>query len=361
MDPITIALVSDIYPTRILDGLPESALQAFEVLRQADLAIGNFEIPLSDRGAPIEKLLNIRAAPEIASGLGQLGLDVVTLANNHSVDYGWPALEQTRQLLEAQGLRVVGAGPTLSDAMRGAICEIKGRRIGVIAFSCLLPGGMAATPARPGISPIRIRTSYEIDPVYQIEEPGEPAVVTVRTRVHDDDLARACRAVADLRQACDHVIVSIHWGFGSGEDPAEYQMPLAHALVEAGADVIHGHHPHAVQGIAYHQGKPILFSGNVFIGQQVFLDASDQVKAMWDEMSPLGYVARIHLKGPGEIGVGIIPVVLDQDRLPGLARGNELEDCRRRLTRLSERFGCRVDAAKDCLIVRPGEGSGLST
>ncbi|WBU58136.1 CapA family protein [Paracoccus sediminicola] len=356
MNQITIALVSDIYVTRPLEGLPDSAHEVFELLRRADLSIGNFEIPLSDRGAPVEKLLNIRAAPEIAQHLDALGLDAVTLANNHAVDYGWPALAQTRDLLRARGLRVVGAGEDLDAAMRPEICEVKGRRIGLIGFSCLLPGSMAAAKTRPGIAPIHVRTAYQIDPVYQIEEPGEPAVVRVRTEVEPDDLARACRAVTALKSDCDFVIVSIHWGYGSVEHQADYQMPLARALIEAGADTIHGHHPHSVQGIAFHAGRPILFSGNVFIGQQVFLDASDQVRAIWAEMSPYGYVARLRLEDRAQPGLEIIPIVLDESRLPVLARGEALERFRSQLSRLCEALGSEVQLRGDVMSISPLPG-----
>lgn len=353
MDPVTITLVPDIYPTMKLEALPSTALRAFDVLHQSDLAIGNFEIPLSDRGAPVEKLLNIRAAPEIAEGVAKLGLDAVTVANNHAVDFGWAALDQTLQLLREQGLRAVGAGRTLDEAIRPEIFEVGGRRIGLIGFSCLLPGGMAAAAARPGISPIRVRTSYEIDPSYQIEEPGEPAVITVRTEVREEDLKRACAAVKELRQRCDFAIVTIHWGFGSGEEQAEYQMPLARGLIEAGADVVHGHHPHSVQGIAFYRGKPILFSGNVFIGQQVFLEASAKVKAIWAEMSDHGYIARLRLEGPAQVRLEILPTILDESRLPVLASGTAFDCARARLTRLSAAFGTRMGASDGLLVAEP--------
>lgn len=353
MEPVTLALTGDIYPTRPLNLLSQSVKQAISVLRDADIAIGNFEISLSDKGAPLEKLLAIRARPELEADLPEFCLDVVTVANNHSVDYGWEALSDSIGRLEKAGIRVVGAGPKLEDAMRPQIVEARGRRVGIIAFSCLLPAGQAASATRPGISPIHVQTAYEIDPGYQMEEPGDLSVVKVRTWARESDLAVAEAAVSALKSQCDVVVVSIHWGFGSGESLADYQLPLARKLIEAGADIIHGHHPHSIHAIGFYERKPILFSPNVFVGQQVFLDASDQVKAMWAEMSVDGYVARLTLAGNGDIGVEIVPTTLNADRLPVLATGEVFKRISERLTRLSVGQGAVVTEERGVLCVRP--------
>jgi poly-gamma-glutamate synthesis protein (capsule biosynthesis protein) len=353
MASLTISMTGDIYPTRSLSPVPEHVGRVYAILRDSDIAIGNFEIPLSDRGAPVEKLLNIRADPAISENLSGLGLDVATLANNHAVDYGWAALEQTAALLRDKGIRVVGAGSDIAEAMRPEIIEAKGTRVGVIGFSCLLPTGMAAAASRPGIAPIHINTAYEIDPYYQMEEPGDISVVKVRTSAKADDLARAVSAVQNLKKRCDIVIVSLHWGFGSGEKLAEYQMPLAHSLIEAGADIIHGHHPHAVHAIGFHHGKPILFSMNVFIGQQVFLEASPTVKAMWAEMSADSYIARVSIQPDGTMEVEAIPTVLDANRLPILTEASDFERIHGRLARLSQDHGAVVERIGQTLHVRP--------
>jgi len=353
MARLTISMIGDIYPTRNLMPVPEPVGRVYEILHGSDIAIGDFEIPLSNEGAPVEKLLNIQANPAIAENLPVLGLDIVTLANNHAVDYGWGALEQTARLLREKGIRVVGAGTNVVEAMQPEIIEAKGKRVGIIAFSCLLPTGMAAATSRPGISPMHINTAYEVDPYYQMEEPGDISVVKVRTSVKTDDLTRAVSAIQKLKAKCHIVVASLHWGFGSGEKLAEYQLPLAQSLIEAGADIIHGHHPHAIHAVGFHQGKPIFFSMNVFIGQQIFLDAPPAVQAMWAEMSADGYVAQVTVLPDGTVRVEAIPTVLNTDRLPILAQGSDFERIHDRLSRLSRGYGAVVEKTGNTLWIRP--------
>ena len=339
---LTLCLTGDILPTRRLLDPPATAQTVYDILHAADLAIGNFEMPLTQQGAPLHKLLNIRAAPEIAADVPTLGVDIVTVANNHAVDYGWPGLFDTRAGLEQAGLVVLGVGEDAARAMRPVVQETAGLRVGVIAFSCLTPTGMGASARRPGISAIHVQTGYEIDPWYQMEEPGDPSVVRIRTAVRPDDLAVAVAAVAELRLHCDLLVVTIHWGFGSGEDLAEYQLPLGRALIDAGADVVHGHHPHAIHAIGAHRGKPILFSTGTFIGQQIFLPEPPAVRTLWAGMSPDGYVAELRLE-PGAAGdIVLHPTTLDADRLPRIATGADFDRIAARLARLSAPFGVQV-------------------
>ena len=353
MTHLTIALTGDIYPTRPLAPLVPQVRSVFDLLRTADLALGNFEISLSGKGAPLEKLLAIRSDPTVAKDLPELGLDVVTVANNHSMDYGWEALQDSIEHLKGAGLRVVGAGRTIAEATRPLIVTVQGKRIGVIAFSCLLPTGTAAGIDRPGLSPIHIHTAYEVDPTYQMEEPGDLAVVKVRTWPRPDDLREAASAVSELKAACDFAVVSVHWGFGSGDALADYQWPLAKALIEAGADAVHGHHPHSVHAIGYCSDKPVFFSPNVLVGQQVFLPASAQVKRMWSEMSTDGYVALLRVADDGAVDIELVPTILDTERLPRFAAGTDHTRILERLTRLSAPHGARITDKGERIGVAP--------
>ena len=353
MKPITITLCGDICPTRRLVPPPASAEHVYQLVRDADFSLGNFEMPLTDRGAPVQKLLNIRAPASIAADIPMLGFDTLTIANNHAVDCGWEGLADTQAGLEAGGIAVVGSGETLAAAARPAFREVEGIRVGVIAFSCLTPTGMGAAIDRPGISPLHIVTGYEIDPWYQMEEPGDPSVVRIRTAPRPEDLARAVAAVSAAKASCDLLIVTIHWGFGSGESLAEYQFPLACALIDAGADTIHGHHPHAIHGIGFHAGRPIFFSAGTFIGQQIFLDASPQVHAMWAEMSPDGYVTVLECSPGAVSGIRLHPTTLDRDRLPVLADDAIAGRIAERLARLSAPLGASIALTEGTIHVRP--------
>ncbi|MBB3932114.1 poly-gamma-glutamate synthesis protein (capsule biosynthesis protein) [Kaistia hirudinis] len=353
MAAIDIILSGDILPVRPLNNPPASADVIYQRVRAADLAIGNFEMPLTDRGVRVQKLLNIRAPAALAADVPVLGFDIVTLANNHAVDYGWDGLADTRAGLAAAGLAVIGVGETRAIAAEPVFRDVGGLTIGVIAFSCLTPAGMSAAADRPGLAPVHIRTSYEVDPLYQVEEPGDPSVLKVRTEVAADDLAFAIDAVRAAKAVCDFLVVTIHWGFGSGEDLAEYQPPLGRALIDAGADVVHGHHPHAIHGIGFHAGKPIFFSSGTFIGQQVFLDASPAVHALWAGMSPDGYLASLSIEGAAISAIRLLPTTLDTDRLPVRAEGAIADRIFERLGRLSGPLGAHVTRSGDELLVRP--------
>ena len=114
---------------------------------------------------------------------------------------------------------------------------------------------------------------------------------------------------------------------------------IALGLAEAGADIIHGHHPHAIHGIGYHSGKPILFSAGTLVGQQVFLPASPQVIALWAGMSPDGFLTQLSWSD-GEIGPLVLtPTTLDADRMPVAAEGPAYAAIADRLTRLSAPLG----------------------
>lgn len=350
MTGLRLALTGDIIPIQRLAPLPEGFARLCSLLQGADAAIGNFEIALVEDGVPLEKLMNIKGDPALSQDLPLLGLDLVTLANNHVPDYGVPGMRVTRELVQATGLPTIGFGETLDEAQRLHMLAAGGRTVGVIAFTCLTPTGSTASADRPGLSPLRIRTSYEVDPWYQMEEPGDPSVLRIRTQPVEADLQRALALVSAARSRCDLLVVTIHWGFGSGDDLAEYQAPLGHALIEAGADVVHGHHPHAIHPIAFHRGKPILFGLGTFVGQQVMLPASDAARALWAAMSPDGLLATLTIAPDGTVSVGAMPHRLDAQRLARPATMDEARQIADRLARLSAPFGTKITMTPDGVI-----------
>jgi poly-gamma-glutamate capsule biosynthesis protein CapA/YwtB (metallophosphatase superfamily) len=341
--PLTVALAGDVTPARPLTPVPESAEKVYALVGGADIAIGNLEMALTNESTPVHKLVTRRASPEIARDIYMLGFDVLSVANNHTVDYGWPGLRDTSAALAAGGVRAIGAGPTRREAAAPVIERVAGRRVGVIAFSCLTPAGMDAADERPGIASIRIDTAYQIDAAYQMEEPGDPSVVKIRTQARAGDLAFATEAVRRLRADCDLLIVSIHWGFGSGEILAEYQAPLGAALIDAGADIVHGHHPHAVHAIGAHRGKPILFGLGTFMAQQFFLNSGPAAATMRASMSPDGYIALVDIEPDDGLSVRIVPTTLDSHYAPTLACGAAFERIAVRLQRLSAAHGVSID------------------
>jgi len=348
----SIVAVGDLVPSQRLPGEGQRSEAFNEVtkwLSGGDVTFGDLEMPLATGGHPREKLIAFHSAPELVEDLATLGFDVLSLANNHSMDYGHQALYETMSGLDGVKVRHLGAGSDLASAGQPVVLDVQGSKVGFLAWSCLLPTGAAASAARPGLSPLHIHTSYEVDAFTQMEEPGNPPVV--RTRVDEADLQAAVRAIGALRRDVDFLAASVHWGFGAGEDLAEYQQPLGHAFVDAGADVVLGNHVHAVHGVEVYAGKAILYSPGNFIAQQPREGASAAALAVLDEMSPDGYLARIEVNQGGDYQVELVPMSTNADGLPEVVKGAAWVRIAERLQRLSERLGTKVSAADGRLLV----------
>jgi poly-gamma-glutamate synthesis protein (capsule biosynthesis protein) len=231
------------YPSEWLGGL----------LAGADIATGNLECTISERGEPFpEKWFTFRAAPVAAEALAYAGFDVINLANNHSLDYGPDALEDTIALLAEQGIDTVGAGMDAAQAGAPAIREVRGLRIGFLGYAAFpdeYTGHKAesyiATDARAGIAW------------------SEP------TRIAAD--------VAALRERVDLVVVILHAGREGTTVPYVIQIESARAAVNAGAALVLGHHPHYLQGVEFWGKGVIAYSLANFIFEMTEGASSDTV------------------------------------------------------------------------------------
>lgn len=249
------------------------------LLRDAETAFANVESPLTTRGVPAEKAFVHRSAPDRAADLAALGVDVATLANNHVLDFGAEGLEDTLAALARHGIAAVGAGPDDAAARAAAVRTTTSGRVALIGLSAALPPGFAAAPDRPGAAPLRVRQQVSIDPVLAAEQPGMAPYV--HTSVVAADLDAACEVVEAARATADLVVVAVHWGVPHGFAApsygllAEYQRPAGHALVEAGAHLVVGHHPHELHPVERHRGGLIAYS----VGNFLFHAWSDLAEA----------------------------------------------------------------------------------
>ena len=354
----TIALVGDLVPTRAaFDGkepLDPAVRGLVDLLRGTDLALGALLTPLSERGRPTAKMIALRVAPSFADEVRRLGLSAVHLANNHIMDYGDEALADTIKALDAAGITHLGAGPDLGAAERELIVERGGVRIGLLAWSTLLPTGAEAGDGHPGVAPLPVRVSYEIDQRYLTEEPTFPP--TVRSRVDEAALAAAVARVAAVRAQVDVLIVALHWGEGIGDRIAEYQGPLARAVLDGGADLILGTHPHMVQGVELYAGRAILYSPGLFLDQTPRTGNPPDVQALYDQLSPDSYVALVDVTRDGVAGLRIVPTTVSAGPggLPMIARGADRERIAARLRGTSAPFGTPLHDDGDALIVALG-------
>lgn len=352
-ETVSIVAVGDLVPSRRLpvETTDDGFAATVAMLQAADITFGDLEMPLSLQGYPREKLIAFHASPEIALDLKAIGFDVLALANNHSLDYGYEALFETMAGLDQTGIRHIGAGRNVVEALAPEVFEVNGRTIGFLAFTSLLPTGAAASERRPGLAPIHVHVAYEVNPYFEMEEPGNPPVV--KTWADQDDLAAFIESIQNLRFQVDFLIVSAHWGFGAGQALAEYQRPLAHAIIDAGADVIFGNHVHAVHGVEAYRNRAILYSPGNFIAQQPRDGLSEFAIQLLDDMSTDGYAAQLELSPGGTYSVQFRPTVTNAEGLPVFAQGDAFARIADRLIRLSADLNTAVAVDGDTLRLGP--------
>lgn len=228
-----------------------------EVFREADVAIANLEIPLtrsktltSRKSATEVKARTqfvLRADPKHIEGLREAGFDMLSLGNNHSMDYGWSGLSETLGLLESAGIGWAGAGQDWAKAVEPAIATTQnGTRVAMVSY-------LAFVTERAMRKCWPARTS----------SPGI-AVLPLGGVIDKKAKERLKAIVERARRDADFVIVALHWGVERQAVPIPYQVSLGRGFAEAGADLVWGHHPHTLQGSELYDGVPILYStGNL--------------------------------------------------------------------------------------------------
>ncbi|MBE1535375.1 CapA family protein [Actinomadura algeriensis] len=312
--PVTLALAGDTMLGRDVAGRVAAdphGLFSGEVraaVAEADLAVVNLECCVSDRGRrwdPVHKAFHFRAPPSAAGVLAGLGVDCVTLANNHALDYGPDALADTLGHLAAAGVRTVGAGRTPDEARAPAVLEAGGLRLAIVGVTDH-PADFAVAPGRPGVARADLWT-------------GVPAWLL--------DLVR------DLRAAHDVVVVTPHWGPNMTSEPLPYVRRAAAALLDAGATLVAGHSAHVFHGVA----GPVLFDLGDFIDDYAVHEVL---------RNDLGLLFLVTLDARGPSRVEAVPLRLDHARTR-LAEGADRAWIARRLTAACAAFGTEV---------APGEG-----
>lgn len=320
-DGVSIAFVGDIVPSRTFPNDLGATEQVFALLHEADLGFGDLEMPMSTLGYPQEKFIAFRGGPELVHELPKIGIDVLSLATNHSMDQGAVAMLDTIEGLKRVGIAAIGAGEDLANAEQLLVRELNGIRVGFLAWTCLVPPGAGASPVRPGLASIHVHTSYEVDPYMQMEEPGNPPLV--RTRPDAAELERATDLVKAAREKVDFLVVSMHWGFGSTGELAEYQPVVGHALIDAGADLIVGAHVHAVQSVERYRERIIAYGLGNFVAQQPREGLSAAALQLLDEMSRDAMVAVLDIAHDGSYELELTPVIAGDEGLPEIPAADE--------------------------------------
>ncbi|MDV8009499.1 CapA family protein [Rhodococcus sp. IEGM 1318] len=321
-------------------------------LNEADVTFGSCEVQFTDRGYRTDSPIAYQVDPEVAHDLGRIGFDVLTVATNHTCDFGEVAFVDTLTNLRKSGITPVGGGNNLDEAMQPVITRVGDLAVGILAVSCLVPPDYSATSTRPGIAPIRIDQSIDFDPLLMIIEPGAP--LSMRSSAREQDVDRLRSAIVDLRSHVDFVLVSVHFGYGRGDVLAEYQRPLAHAIVEAGADLVLGNHTHSPGPIEIHNGVPIVYSLGNHIAQQDWQGANASQQAIFSAIDEWSVVARFSLEPHHVRGIELAATYCDRSTgLPALVTaGAQAEAVFSRIERLSAPWGTKLTTFGDRATVQ---------
>jgi poly-gamma-glutamate capsule biosynthesis protein CapA/YwtB (metallophosphatase superfamily) len=236
---------------------PESAFEFVgPILRGADITFAQNERHYSEK-----KDMNPQGgfteitSPKHAEALKLGGFDVISFASNHCMDMGPDMMLETVDVLKKLGFNVIGVGRNIKEARKPVIIERKGTKVAFLAYASVIRPGYEAKSNKAGCAPLRAWTHY-----HQADyQPGTPPLIL--TFPYKEDVEAILDDVKKVREQADIVVVSFHWGVHHVHALiATYQKEVAHAVIDAGADLILGHHAHLLKGIEVYKGKAVFYS-----------------------------------------------------------------------------------------------------
>lgn len=249
-----------------------------EFLKKADITFGNIESPFLPGYNTPRDSMTFRADPSSVEGLLFAGYDVVSIANNHAMNYKEAGLYKTLAVLAKAGIQAVGGGENEAASRKPAIIEVKGKKVAFLAYN-----------------------DKKIPPGFHGEAGANKAGIAKM------DITTGAEDVKNAKAQADFVVVSMHAGVEYKKEPSQTQKDFAHAMIDAGASVVIGHHTHVVQPMEYYNNGLILYSLGNFVFDQFF---SEDVRN--------GLVVRITLPNEGNPAVELFPARRDtiQVRIP---------------------------------------------
>lgn len=294
-------------------------------LKGADLRFINLECVIAAAGRPwsrTPKTFLFKADPAAMETLKDAGIDFVSLANNHSLDFEEEALIEMLGRLDAAGIARAGAGRDLTEAAKPARLEARGRRIGVVSITDNEPVWAAA--------------------------PGIPGVNYLPVTLGAANFAKLEAMIKDARRRADLVILSAHLGPNMVEEPPPIFRRFARAAVDAGVDIFHGHSAHVFQGIEIYKDKVIIYDAGDFVDDYVV----DPILR-----NDLSFLFLVKITGRGIAGVELLPTHIT-DYQVNQAKGALAEQALARMSALCGRLGTAVATAGGRLYVPvPGKES----
>lgn len=288
-------------------------------LKAADIRFGGLEASMSHLGEAATGKIVMRHSPEMIQGYLEGGFDALAFASNHCMDYGIEPFVETMELLERNGIAYSGAGRNIQEARTPAVLERGGVRYGFLSYVLELPLGWGANPAKPGVAPIRQDALY-----------GPPYV-------NEEDLEAMIADIERARPRVDFLLASFHWGASQSRTLTLSQQAVAHAAVEAGVDIVVGHHPHILQGVEVFRGRPIFYALGNFV--------LDHDHPMFLPTARESICLKLTLRGGALNRVKIAPVVIEEDgspRIPGEGEPKSVEILNS-LAALSIKLGTKLE------------------
>ncbi len=276
------------------------------LLKKNDLNIANLETTLTHSQKIVPKVFNFKSDPEHVQVLKEGAIDVVNLANNHSLDFGEEGLQETLTMLDSAKINYVGAGIDLKEAQKPVIITKNGIKIGILGATDNEPTWQASKN-KPGINYISI----------------DPSNVQFQ---------QFLQAITTLKKNVDVVIISLHWGPNMREQPSQKFIEAAHEFIDAGADILHGHSAHIFQGIEIYKNKLIMYDTGDFIDDYMV----DPI--LRNDRSFL-FNVTIDKKGPKKIT--LIPTLIDSLQV-NTASKKDAQKSLARIRKLSEKFGTKI-------------------
>jgi poly-gamma-glutamate synthesis protein (capsule biosynthesis protein) len=285
------------------------------VLGEADILFANLEAAPSEKGSVVTKAAVVRSPKGSMNAFVSAGFNVMSVANNHFMDHGVEAMRECLGTLRSLGIACAGAGENVYEALRPAFIERNGLRVAFVACNYFFPNLWSisgAAKGRPGVAPIY--TEAELDPPH----------------VYLPHLEAVKAEVAKAKSRADLVIASTHGGLSWVQAVVTYQKAINRALIDAGADLVLGHHPHILQAIEVYKGKVICYSLAEF-GLELPLPIN---------LEPQSIMLKAEIRDKAIRRVSFVPVYMDPQRTPefktldtpeGLEIANMMQDLSREL------------------------------
>jgi poly-gamma-glutamate capsule biosynthesis protein CapA/YwtB (metallophosphatase superfamily) len=291
-EPVCLVAVGDIMLSRGVAGeIKEHGgdplhpfLKIEKYLKSGDVVFGNLENPITPGREIMTPEMTLRADPGVEIALRDAGFTMLSLANNHLTDFGYQGVLDTIDYLDSTGIGRAGAGKTEEEAFAPEYVEVKGLKMAFLAFTApdIIPDSCLVREDHPGVAFF--------------------------------DREKMMAAVHDAGEKADFVVVSMHAGTEYEIEPDPAQTRFARLAIDAGADLVLGHHPHVVQKVEKYKGKYIFYS----LGNFVF----DQ---KWSQPTRIGLAAKIFITPEGVEKFELLPVYINDRDQPQVLAGAEAE------------------------------------